>query len=115
MLRLSQAQWQSLQRDELHQFIVAVCDAFLADRPDMCAQPGRQAVLASMQEAYDYAARVGFISTSHIVRLMYLSADAPRIHDDPLIDRYLRKLGATPEQRLDDLDAVINKKLEGKV
>jgi hypothetical protein len=113
MLILTDAQWQALQQGEARQFVVAVCDGFLANRPDMLAQPGREAVLARMQDAHDYAARVGFTSTPHIVRLMYLSADAARIHDDPLVDGYLRKPGATPEQRLDDLDAVMNNKLKG--
>lgn len=67
-----------------------------------------------MQDAYDYAARAGFTSTPHIVWLMFLSADAPRIHDDPLVDQYLRKPGATPEQRLDDLNAVMKHKLMGE-
>lgn len=49
---------------------------------------------------------------SHIVRLMYLAADAPGIHADPLINAYLRKHGALPEQRLDDMLAVMDKKLE---
>jgi hypothetical protein len=113
MLTLTDAQWQALQQGEARQFVAAVCDEFLANRPDMLAQPGREAVLARMQDAHDYAARVGFTSTPHIVRLMYLSADAPRIHDDQLVDGYLRKPGATPEQRLDDLDAVMNNKLKG--
>lgn len=113
MLALSEAQWRELQARDARQFVAAVCDQFLAKRPDMVATPGRDAVLDRMQAAHDYAARVGFTSTPHIVRLMYLAADAPRIHDDSLVDAYLRKPGATPEQRLDDLIAVMNKKLEG--
>ena len=46
--------------------------------------------------------------------MMYLAADAPGIHDDPLVDAYLRKPGATPEQRFDELIAVMDKKLEGE-
>ena len=113
MLRLSEAQWRELQARDARQFVTAVCEKFLAERPDMAEAPGRQAVQERMQAAHDYAARVGFTSTPHIVRLMYLAADAPGIHDDPLVDAYLRKPGATPEQRLDDLIAVMNKKLEG--
>jgi hypothetical protein len=45
---------------------------------------------------------------------MVLSADAPRIHEDLLVDHYLRKPGATPEQRLDDLEAVVNRQLKGE-
>jgi len=85
----------------------------LANRPDLIETPGRGTVLARMRDAHAYAGRAGFISTPHIVRLMYLAADAPGIHDDPLVDGYLRKPGATPEQRLDELDAVMNKKLKG--
>jgi hypothetical protein len=112
MLTLTAEQWQTLQQNEARQFVVAVRDQFLAKRPDMREQPGRKEVLVRMQDAYDYAIRSGFTSTPHIVRLMYLSADSPRIHDDPLVDRYLRKHGATPEQRLDDLDAVMKHKLK---
>jgi len=111
MLKLSQAQWEELQVRDTHQFVVAVCDQFLAKRPDMLDRPGRAAVQGRMQTAHDYAVRIGFTSTPHIVRLMYLAADAPGIHDQ-LINAYLRKPGATPEQRLDDMLAVMNKKLE---
>jgi len=112
MLTLSEAQWRELQARDASHFVTAVCDQFLSGRPDMVQSPGRELVLDRMQAAHDYAIRIGFSSTPHIVRLMYLSADAPRIHDEPLVDGYLRKPGATPEQRLDDLIAVMNKKLE---
>ena len=113
MLVLSDAQWQTLQQGEARQFVSMVCDEFLANRPEMLAQPGREAVLARMRDAHDYAVRVGFTSTPHIVRLLYLCADVARIHDDPLVNGYLRKPGATPEQRLDDLDAIMRNKLKG--
>lgn len=112
MLTLTETQWQALQHGEARQFVAAVCDQFLAKRPDRVEDPGREAVLERMQSAYDYAVRAGFTSTPHIIRLMYLSADAPGILDDPMVDVYLRKPGATPEQRLDDLDAVIKYKLK---
>ncbi|MES2740154.1 MAG: hypothetical protein V4754_04295 [Pseudomonadota bacterium] len=113
MLTLSKAQWQELQTRDAGHFVTAVADQFLSNRADMQRYPGRDTVLSRMQAARDYAVGAGFTSTPHIVRLMYLYADAPRIHNDPLIDGYLRKPGATPEQRLDDLLALVNKKLEG--
>lgn len=113
MLTLSEAQWRELQARDARQFVAVVADQFLSNRTDMQRYPGREAVLARMQAARDYAVSIGFTSTPHIVRLMYLYADAPRVHDDRLIDGYLRKQGATPEQRLDDMLAVMNKKLEG--
>lgn len=112
MLKLSQTQWDQLQVRDTHQFVAAVSDQFLAKRPDMLDSPGPAAVQDRMQAAHDYAVRIGFTSTPHTVRLLYLAADAPGIHDDPLIDAYLCKPGATPEQRLDDMLAVLNKKLE---
>lgn len=112
MLTLSQAQWERLQVCDMHQFVVGVCDQFLAKRPEMHDRPGRATVQERMQATYDYALCIGFTSTPHIVRLMYLGADAQGIYDDPLINGHLRKSGATPEQRLDDLLVLVNKKLE---
>jgi hypothetical protein len=112
MLKLNEAQWEELQARDARQFATAVCDQFLGKRPDMLTLPGRAAVQDRMQAANDYAICIGFTSTPHIVRLMYLAADAPGIYNDPLIDAYLRKPGTTPEQRLDDMLAVLNKKLE---
>jgi hypothetical protein len=114
MLRLSEAQWRELQAHDARQFVAEVCRQFLDARPDMEAHPGRAAVHQRMQAAYGHAARIGFTSTPHVVRLMYLAADAPGIHDDPLVGAYLRTPGATPEQRMDDLIAVMNNKLERK-
>jgi hypothetical protein len=113
MLTLSEAQWRELQARDARQFVATVCHQFLGERPEVVKAPGGDAVLDRMQAAHDYAFRIGFSSTPHVVRLMYLAADAPGIHDDPVVDAYLRKPGATPEQRLDDLLAVINNKLKG--
>ncbi len=62
---------------------------------------------------HDYAEHLGFTSTPHIVWLMYLVADAPALISDPVIEAYLRKAGATPEQRLDDMAAVMQQTLDG--
>ena len=113
MLTLNDVQWRALQQSEARQFVSAVCDELLANRPEMLTQPGRAVVLGRMQNIYDYAAEVGFTSTPHLVWLMYLSVDAPSFQDDPLVNGYLRKRGATPEQRLDELDAVMRHKLRG--
>jgi len=113
MLKLSQTQWDQLQERDTHQFVAALCDQFMAGRPDMLDQPGRDAVQERMQAAMNYAAHAGFTSTPHIVRLLYLAADAPGIHDDPAVNAFLRKPGARPEQRLDDMLVVLNKTLEG--
>lgn len=113
MLKLNDAQWRELQARDARQFVMTVCHQFLGERPDMVEAPGGKAVLDRMQAAHDCATRVGFTRNPHVVCLMYLAADAPGIHDDPLVDAYLRKPGAMPEQRLDDLLAVMNNKLKG--
>jgi hypothetical protein len=114
MLRLNAAQWEALQGRDIRQYVSAVCDQFLANRPDMLTQPGRAVVQGRMQAAHDGAVSIGFTSMPHIVSLMYLAADAPDIHAEPLMNAYLRKPGATPEQRLDDMLALMKKKLEGE-
>lgn len=113
MLTLDENQWQALQNCDARQFVATVCDQFLANRPELVTAPGREVILGRMQAAHDYAARIGFTSTPHIVWLMYMAADVPAIIDDSVTENYLRKPGATPEQRLDDLTAVMQKKLEG--
>lgn len=110
MLTLTEVQWVALQQREARQFVLEVCNQFMRSRPD-ALKVGQAAVLKRMQSAYDYAAKSGFTSTQHIVRLLYLAVDAPGIHDDRLVDGYLSKAGATPEQRLDELEAVIDSKL----
>lgn len=116
MLTLSETQWANLKGRDTLSFVAAVCDQYLTTAPEMAGTSGREAVLIRMQEAYDYAIRVGFTSTPHIVRWLYLTADAPGVYDDKVVEIYLRKPGATPEQRLDDMLAVIMhelKQLEG--
>lgn len=112
MLKLTEVQWNALQDRESGHFVIAVRDQFLAGRPDMANEPDREAVLQQMEDAYRFSMRVGFTSTSHIVRLMYLAADAPEIQNDPVVLMHLRRAGAPPEQRLDDLLAVVNLKLK---
>jgi hypothetical protein len=113
MLRLDERQWQALQACDARQFVATVCDRFLAKRPDLAEETGREAIFGRMQAAYDHADRLGFTSVPHTVWLMYMAADAPTLLTDPVIETYLRKPGATPEQRLDYLERVLQKKLDG--
>lgn len=112
MLQLSEVQWQEILSRDARNFATAVCDQFLISHPEMRDSPGRSVVQARMQAAQDYCIKTGFTSTPHVLSLMYLAADAPGIHDDTLIDNYLRKPGATPEQRLDDMLIVLDRRLE---
>ena len=112
MLTLSETQWAALSARDTRSFVAAVCDQYLAKRPDKVAAPGRDAMRTLMTDAHDYALQIGFTDTPHIVRWLYLAADAPGLHEEPVVDFYMRKLGATPEQRLDDMLAVITHELK---
>ncbi|MDK3023563.1 hypothetical protein QO239_13250 [Cupriavidus taiwanensis] len=107
MLTLSEAQWQALREAEARSFVGAVCEQFLGLRPELLREPGKEEVLRRMLAGYDLAARIGLQSTPHIVKLLYLCADAPQLAADEQVQMYLLKPGATPELRLDDLSAVI--------
>lgn len=113
MLTFDENQWQALQACDARQFVAAVCDQLLANRPELQNDPGRDVIINRMQAAHDYGERIGFTSNPHIVWLMYMAADAPTLITDPVIEAYLRKPGATPEQRLDDMAAAMQKKLDG--
>ena len=86
MLTLSDAQWSDLSARDTHSFVVAVCDQYLGKRPDKVAAPGRDAVLKLMENAYDYAVRIGFTETPHIVRWLYLAADAPGLQEETVVE-----------------------------
>ena len=107
MLTLSEAQWQALRKTEARNFVSAVCEQFLARRPELLLEPGKDEVLDRMLAGHDLAARIGLQSTPHIVKLLYLCADAPQLAADEQVQMYLLKPGASPELRLDDLSAVI--------
>jgi len=113
MLQLSEAQLQALQRHDQRHFVRAACEQLLGQRPDLRKEPGQAELLRRMQGAFDYAAAMQFSSAPHVLRLMHLAAQAPGIHDDPAVNSWLHKPGATREQRLDDLLALVDHKLKG--
>ncbi|WP_090435944.1 hypothetical protein [Duganella sp. CF458] len=113
MFKLSHAQYEALRARDSNQFVDVVCDQFLESRPELAGVPGRTAIYDRMFGAFNFAKGLGFRSTPHVIRLMYLSADAPGIHADPVVSAHLRRPGASPEQRLDDLLAVVRNKLKG--
>lgn len=115
MFKLSDAQYEALRERDAEQFVRAVCDQFLGDRPELTEQPGRPVIYNRMLEVFEFAKTLGFRSTPHVVRLMYFSADAPGIHEDPAVSAVLQRGNGSPEQRLDDLLAVTKSKLKGRL
>ncbi len=107
MLLLSEKQWSQLQARDTQTFVDAVCEQYLGTHQASTTDTERQRIAATMQAAYDFAVHAGFTSTPHIVHLMYFAADAPGVLDEPAVKAQLSKPGATPEQRFDDLLAVV--------
>ena len=81
MLTLNDSQWAELTARDTTSFVAAVCDQYLSARPDIAVTPGREAILMQMNGAHDYAGRIGFTATPHIVR--WLDEAATRQECDP--------------------------------
>ena len=115
MITLDEGQWAQLKARDTASFVAAVCDQFLAGRPEMAKWPGRDSVQARMQAARDFTDQAGFTSSPHVVQFMYTAADYPGFHEDTYKDTYiaayLMRAGATPEQRFDDIMAVFRSEL----
>ncbi|WP_433694022.1 hypothetical protein [Herbaspirillum seropedicae] len=108
MLTLTDAQYQTFLACDTQNFVVAVADQFLNKRREMLAEPGRTEIIARMRAAYDNGINLGFTSAGHLIYLMYMSADYPGIFERPMAQRYLLKPGAAPEQRLDEIKAILS-------
>ncbi|WP_432239584.1 hypothetical protein [Herbaspirillum robiniae] len=111
MLTLTEAQYQKFLARDVENFVAAVADQFIAERKEAGDVLERPVVIARMRDAYDSGRDFGITSTGHLIYMMYLSADAPGIFEDEVVQRYIRKPGATPEQRLDELMCVLKNKM----
>lgn len=111
MLTLTPGQWQALREDDIERFVAAVADQLIAGRPGL--QDQRPAVLRRLSAMHRLAGEAGLTSTPHIIRLLHLAADAPGLHQDPGLRAWLSRPGQSPEQRLDDLFAVVDHHLQG--
>lgn len=109
MIRLDEDDLAKLRARDTGHFIAAVADQFLAGRADLQRVQGRSEVIRRMREAYENGLSLGFSVLSHLIYIMYLSADWPGLFHRPGTVRYLTRPGATPEQRLDDMIAVLHK------
>ena len=111
MLRFDAFQLRNLERADNARFVEAVSALFLKGRT--ANSNDDDVVFDRMFAAHEYAESIGISSTPSMVQFMFLAADAPAIFEDPLIARQLQKPGATAEQRLNDLLAVMRWKLGG--
>lgn len=107
MITLSEEQWSFLKRRDTASFVDSVCEQYIRTHEAFAPGTTREQTRAVMQAAYEFAERAGFTSTLHIVHLMYFAADAPGVLEEPAVYAQLRKPGSRPEQRFDDLLAVV--------
>ncbi|QJQ00991.1 hypothetical protein [Herbaspirillum rubrisubalbicans] len=112
MIELSPEQYQQFLESDTQHFIAAAADQYLAAHEEMRSDPGRAEVLERMRTAFERGRAIGFTSTPHLLYMMTLEAGAPGLFGDELIRYYLSKPGATPEQRLDDFDAIFTNELQ---
>jgi hypothetical protein len=111
VITLSEEQWSLLKKRDTASFVDSVCEQYVRTHRAFAPGTTREQTLPIMQAAYEFAERAGFTSTPHIVHLMYFAADAPGVLDEPAVIAQLRKPGATPERRFDDLLAVFSVEL----
>lgn len=112
MLELTSEQYRQFLHIDTQHFIAAAADQYLAQHQDMRSDPGRNAVIERMRITYERGRLMGFTSTPHLLYMMTLEAGAPGLFGDELIRHYLSMPGATPEQRLDDFDAILANELQ---
>lgn len=111
MLTFTVGQWQALREDEAQRFVAAVADQLITGRPGL--QEKRAVVLKRLSAMHRLASEAGLTSSPHIIRLLHLAAGAPGLHQDPDLRAWLSRPGQSPEQRLDDLLAVVDHHLQG--
>lgn len=112
MIELTPEQYRQFLESDTQHFISAAADQYLARHEDMRSDPGRAAVIERMRVSYERGRAIGFTSMPHLLYMMTLEAGAPGLFADELIRYYLSKSGATPEQRLDDFDAILTNELQ---
>jgi hypothetical protein len=107
MLEFSEAQLQQLAQLEARGYVDRVYDDIVAEHPEQDVKQLRQRLYG----AYDYAVALGLHSPELLTQFLYYEAAAPGLYAAPVVDAWLRKPGATAEQRWADLVAVINSKM----
>jgi hypothetical protein len=90
-------------------FISAVKDSIREVDPTLADDP---AILDKLTEAFREARAAGLTRDKLLADFIYLEIQAPGFHRHPSIRRWLRKRGAVPDERFDDLMEVLRNKAE---
>ena len=73
----------------------------------MYPEENRPTLSAELREAHAHAKELGFVDGGAITSFLWASVFWPKFYREPMADMWLRKPGATVEQRFKDFRAVM--------
>ncbi|WP_250534831.1 hypothetical protein [Caballeronia sp. AZ10_KS36] len=98
MLNFSQEEWTALCAADERNFVLAVKEDIVKDRPALA----EDATLSDrLNAAYEDAKRIGFTDDKYLVAFLYLESVEPNFYKKPAVSAWLNKKGLPPEQRFD--------------
>ena len=106
MLELTEEQLLQLALMDARAYVDGVYDEIVTDDPSLNAPDLRN----RLYRAYDYAVGLGLLRQDTLTEFLHYEATAKEFYKRPAIDAWLRKPGATPEQRFADLIAATQSK-----
>ncbi len=90
-------------------FVTAVRDSVVSTTPALGDDPG---LFDRLVQAYDEARRIGLIEDDLLAEFLFLEIEAPGFYRQPAIVNWLKKPGASIDDRFRDLLDMLRKKLE---
>lgn len=91
-----------------HDFVMAIRDSIVLEHPQLGDDP---ALLDRLAQAYVEAERIGLVQHELLAEFLRLEAKAPGFYQQSAIAKWLRKRGASTDDRFRDLLDVLRKKL----
>ena len=108
MLELSAAQLQQMCQHEHAGFVIRVHAELLTKFPELASDAGLQRRLSV---AHDRALALGLDSGQARTQFLYHEAFTPGFSEQPAVTTWLRRSGASPEQRWRDFMALADARL----
>lgn len=108
MLELTEAQLQQMRQHEHAGFVGRVHAELLTNFPELASDPSLQQRLSV---AHDRALALGLDSGQARTQFLYQEAFTPGFSEQPAVTAWLRRPGASPEQRWHDFMALAKARL----
>ena len=106
MLEFSDKQLRQLALMDARSYVDGVHDEIVANDPSLKTSDLRN----RLYRAHDYAMGLGLLRQNALTEFLHYEAAAKEFYKQSVIDAWLRKPGATPEQRFADLVATAQSK-----